>query len=61
MTLDALNKLIDDALSDLARGQLLNATTLSGNAQEERLREDFDMLIALERTAKKIAAEKFKL
>jgi hypothetical protein len=54
------DRILEAALVNLHTGQLLNANGYEGEAQEKRLRDDFDMLIALERSARKIAAEKLK-
>lgn len=59
MTLDDLNKIINDALVDVVHGQLVNATTLEGDDQRKRLRADFRMIISLDAAAKKVAAELF--
>jgi hypothetical protein len=60
MTRDEYGDILKAALVNLHTGQLLNANGLVGIEQENRLREDFDMLAALKRTAEKIASEKLK-
>lgn len=59
MTLDKFNAIIDDALAEVAHGQIVNASGYLGHALEEHLRESFEILIELERGARQIAAELF--
>ena len=60
MTVDEYDQILKEALVNLHAGQLLNATALKGSAQEKQLAADFDLLVALQASARKIAASKLK-
>ena len=49
---------IDGALQEVAHGQIVNATGFTGQRLEAQLRADFNLLIELETTIRKIAIEK---
>ena len=59
MTLEKFNEIIDDALVEVAHGMIVNASGGTGSALDRHLRESFEMLIDLERGARKIARELF--
>jgi hypothetical protein len=60
VTLEEYEEILKAALVSLHTGQLINATSLKGAEQEKRLALDFDLLIALQASARKVAAEKLK-
>ena len=59
-TLEEMNEIIKSALTDVASGMIKNASGFTGSELEKHLRDSFDMLVELGRSAKKIASEKFE-
>ena len=59
MTLEKLNEIIDGAMQEIAHGMIVNASGMKGNQLEKQLAADFDLLVELDETARKVAAKKF--